>query len=225
MKRLKRLFAAIAGSVEPSDWWGAILFGLVMALIFTLGAGSSLDDGETSSRDLLVSVVGCNVAWAMIMAGMFIVDAMFERGSKARLIMDVQKSASEEEALALVRDHLDRDLEVVTSEEDRERLHRAILVTVRKLVPPRNTLRGSDLIGAGVVFVLVTLTTLPAIVSFLVIDNVRIALRVSNVLMVLMLFLVGFLWAGQTNTNRWVAGLCIMLLSIGMVGIAELLGG
>jgi hypothetical protein len=75
------------------------------------------------------------------------------------------------------------------------------------------------------VFVLVALTTGPAVLPFLVIGDLRLALRVSNLLLVGTLFVVGYRWAGQTNTNPWRAGVSVMIVGLGMVVVAELLGG
>ena len=82
-----------------------------------------------------------------------------------------------------------------------------------------------DLYGAMVVFVLVVAAAVPPVCVLLSIDNQRLALRVSNVLLVLALFFVGFRWASLTNTNRWKAGFGIMLGGAVMVVIAEVLGG
>ena len=42
---------------------GAVLFGLIMVLIITLGAHSLVKEGRDATRDMLATVVGCNVAW------------------------------------------------------------------------------------------------------------------------------------------------------------------
>jgi hypothetical protein len=222
---MSRLHAFFERYVDSSDWWGEVLFGLIMVLIFTLGARSIVSKGEDAIRDLLVSVIGCNLGWGVISGGMFVMNAMFERGRKARLVRDVQRAAGDEEALAVIRDALDPDLDVVTSEEERARLHRNILDTVRKLGPPKTRLHRTDVVGAVIVFLLVSLTTVPAVVPFLLIDDLRTALRVSNVLLVGMLFLVGYRWASETNTNPWLAGLSVTIVGLGMVIVAELLGG
>jgi hypothetical protein len=51
------------------------------------------------------------------------------------------------------------------------------------------------------------------------------ALRVANFLQVVLLFLVGFRWAGHTGVNRWRAGFGIVGLGVTLVAIAIALGG
>ena len=72
---------------------------------------------------------------------------------------------------------------------------------------------------------LVFLTALPAAVPFMLIDNARLALRVSNGLLVAMLFGVGYFWARHTNANRVITGLVMMLVGVILVAAAIALGG
>jgi hypothetical protein len=125
----------------------------------------------------------------------------------------------------VIRGEMDPELKEVTSDATRALLYHDILVNVKKIVPPKTKMMRADVFGAIAVFWLVTLTTIPAIVPFLFIEKLRLALRVANLLLVGMLFLVGFRWAGAANTNRWMAGLVMTLVGITMVVIAELLGG
>jgi hypothetical protein len=222
---VKRPLSFLDRYIDPSDWWGEVLFGLIMVLIFTLGARSIVARGEDATRDLLMAVIGCNIGWGIISGGMFVIDALFERSRKVRLARDVQKAPDEEHALAVIRDELDTDLELVTSDEERLRLYRHILDNVKKMELPKTRVTRADLFGALVVFVLVVLTTVPAVLPFLVIGDLRLALRTSNLLLVGMLFVVGYRWAGQTNTNPWLAGVSVMIVGLGMVVVAELLGG
>ena len=125
----------------------------------------------------------------------------------------------------MIRDELDPDLKKVTAEEARASLYRHILDNVQKAEVPRARMTRNDMAGALAVFVLVSATTVPAVLPFLVLDHRRTALRVSNSLLVGLLFLVGYQWAGITTTNRWRAGLTVMIVGLVMVAIGEVLGG
>jgi len=52
-----------------------------------------------------------------------------------------------------------------------------------------------------------------------------VALRVSNLLLLTMLFLVGYLWARATHSNPWIVGSILLLVGLVMVAIAMALGG
>ena len=82
-----------------------------------------------------------------------------------------------------------------------------------------------DLYGALACFWLVFLSCLPAAVPFLIFSEPRWALRVSNFLLIAMLFVVGHIWAQYAHANRVVAGLVMVAIGLALVGVAVLLGG
>ena len=68
--------------LDPSTSLAEILFGLIMTLTFTLGAGLLIEDeGHAGARELLIAVIGCNVAWGIIDGALYLVGQLFDRGS------------------------------------------------------------------------------------------------------------------------------------------------
>ena len=93
---------------------------------------------------------------------------------------------------------------------------------------PLDARRGStaDDAWAGLaVFWLVFLTALPAVLPFLVLRDARIAMRVSNAMLIGLLFYVGWRWATYTGASRWRTGLFMALLGVALVAVAIALGG
>jgi VIT1/CCC1 family predicted Fe2+/Mn2+ transporter len=82
-----------------------------------------------------------------------------------------------------------------------------------------------DVYGAIAVFWLVFFSAIPAVVPFLVFSDRFVALRVSNLLLLTMLFLVGYRWARVTHSNPWIVGSILLLAGLVMVAIAMALGG
>jgi len=52
--------------LSPGERLGELLFGLIIPLTFTLGAGIAVGDSERASASLLYATLGCNVAWGII---------------------------------------------------------------------------------------------------------------------------------------------------------------
>jgi VIT1/CCC1 family predicted Fe2+/Mn2+ transporter len=69
------------------------------------------------------------------------------------------------------------------------------------------------------------LSTVPAAVPFLLIDEPWRALRVSNALLVALLFAVGHRWGSYAHASPWWSGLAFLFAGMAMVGIAIALGG
>jgi VIT1/CCC1 family predicted Fe2+/Mn2+ transporter len=91
--------------------------------------------------------------------------------------------------------------------------------------PRRPSLTKKDWMGAGAVFLAVFLSTFPVVIPFLFINNVRLALRLSNGVALLMLFLTGYAFGLYADHHPWKMGLGMAVLGSVLVGIAIVLGG
>ena len=211
--------------LDPTETLSEVLFGLIMVLTFTLGAGLIVKEGTEATTRMLLGILGCNVAWGLIDGAMYVMSSMLDRSRKARLLQSVQKAASEEDALAMVGRELDPRLEPFTSLEERTHLYPAVLNRLVKVTPERTLVKKEDVCGAIVIFWLVFLSTIPAVVPFLVFRDRFVALRVSNLLLLTMLFLVGYRWARATHSNPWIVGSILLLVGLVMVAVAMALGG
>ena len=81
--------------LDPASRLGEILFGLIMVLTVTLSAGLAVDEGRAGVRQLLAAAIGCNLAWGIIDAVMYVMNCITVRSSKRRLIDAVQRAADE----------------------------------------------------------------------------------------------------------------------------------
>jgi VIT1/CCC1 family predicted Fe2+/Mn2+ transporter len=98
---------------------------------------------------------------------------------------------------------------------------RAMPVPVDSMVPNREDLR-----GALAIFLLVFLSTFPVALPFLLISDVSVALRTSNAIAVISLFLVGTGLGRYMNWHRpWAVGLAVALFGALLVAITIALGG
>jgi len=211
--------------LDPASRMGEILFGLIMVLTVTLTAGLTVSEGRDGVRQLLVAALGCNIAWGIIDGIMYVMNCMAERSVRGRLVRKIQGAPDPQSALAIIRNQVEPELESLAGPDDREALYRAMLKHLAQGNAPRTTIEKSDLYGGLACFWLVFISCLPVAVPFLIIANPIQALRVSNFLLIAILFVVGRRWAAYANTNRVVAGMAMVALGLALVGIAILLGG
>jgi VIT1/CCC1 family predicted Fe2+/Mn2+ transporter len=204
---------------------GEVLFGLIMVLGVTLTAGLTAAEGAAGVRQLLLAALGCNLAWGFIDGIMYIMNCMTARAEKAQLIEAIQRAPDAHAALDIVRDEIEPRFETLTGPEHSEALCRSILEYLAHSEAPRTRVTKDDLYGALACFWLVFLSCLPAAAPFLIFSEPTRALRVSNVLLIAMLVLVGHMWAQYAHTSRLVAGLAMVSIGLALVGVAILLGG
>jgi hypothetical protein len=212
--------------VDPSTSLGELLFGLIMTLTFTLGAGIIIEDeGREGARQLLIAFVGCNIAWGIIDGALYLVGELFGRGRLRRIGRLIRQSPTRTRAEALVADELDDVLGHITTDAERADLYRRIVDNVHAKPPTANKVTGADLMGALVSGVLVVLVSIPGAIPFVVMDDARLALRVSNGILLALLFITGFYWARYTLGSPWIAGFSFLAGGVALVVIAIALGG
>lgn len=211
--------------LDPAEWLGELLFGLIMVLTITLGAGLLVAEGPEATREILVSVLGCILAWALIDAIIFVMNRMFNRSRTAWLIERIQNATNEQRGLAIIQKELDPKLSAISSEKERLQLYHDIFRNLKTATVPKTTIQSEEISVALVTFCLVMFSTVPALLPFLFIRDRHVALFVSNGLLLAMLFLVGYCWARHAKTRPWLTGLVVMMIGMVMVGIAKLLGG
>jgi VIT family len=217
---------AIYRYLDPGETLGEVLGGLIMALTFTLGARVFAVDERLEAHELIVAIVGCNIAWGMIDATLFVLNSLFYRSRHARFFRALKNTRSETEALAAVEEEFGLEDEPFAAHpEDRARLYQSLLALSTRSTPARKGLRRQDFIAAAIVFALVSATAVPGVIPLLLLTDSNLALHVSNWLLILMLFVVGCWWGRYTDASPWRVGLAAMLLGMLMVLVAVILGG
>jgi hypothetical protein len=213
--------------IDPGTSLSEVLFGLIMTLTFTLGAGIIIqEEGREGARQLLIATIGCNIAWGIIDGALFLVGQLFDRGRLRFLGQAVRQASNAGDAAELVAGELDEMLGPVTTEAERNGLYGRIAENLRSKDPAaRNKLAKADVMGAWASFWLVFLTSVPAAIPFLLIDEAHLALRVSNAVLLMLLFATGYWWARFTLGKPWLVGLCFLVGGVGLVTVAIALGG
>jgi len=215
--------AFIQRYLDPADRLGEILFGLIMALGFT--GAVRLGHEEADNRALFIGIFGCNLAWAIVDGVMYVLTALFERGRKARLFREVLRAPSEEAALQRIEQELDGPLLELTTPQDRGQLYRWILAILRREQPATLRLRREDLLGGVAVALVIVLATFPVVVPYLVVSNPNLAVRLSHLIAMTLLFLLGAWWGRVVGGRsiRIATGLTLLGLTLVLITIA--LGG
>src|SRR6478736_943498 len=91
--------------LSPVERVSEMLFGLYMALTF-VGAVSVVEPEADQVRTMFVGAVGCNLAWGLVDAVMFLVRTLADRGQRIKLALAVQHAADPAEAVRIIRDTL-----------------------------------------------------------------------------------------------------------------------
>jgi hypothetical protein len=222
---LIRPYKFAARYLEPTTILNEALFGLVMTLTFTLGAGLVVEEGPDATRALLIGVLGCNLAWGIIDGMILIMSGMLERSRQTQLILALHGTQGSDEKLAMVREHVGPIFAPYVDATEQELLYSSVLKRLDGATPERIRPRKDEVLGALATVWLVFTASIPAVLPFLFMDDRFLALRTSNALLLCALFVVGYRWAVIANSRPWVVGGSLMLAGLTMVLIAIPLGG
>jgi VIT1/CCC1 family predicted Fe2+/Mn2+ transporter len=215
-----------ARHLDPASHMGEILFGLIMTLTFTLAAGIVIqEEGREGAREMLIGILGCNLAWGIIDGVLYVLGQVFERGRLRRIGVHVRQATSEAAATRVVADELDETLVPVSDESARQRFYGSVLEHVRSVQPAPNYVRREDVLGGLAAGWVVFACSFPAVLPFLLLDEPHFALRVSNAILLGLLFFVGWRFARHTLAKPWIAGATFLLVGLLLVALAIPLGG
>jgi VIT family len=207
--------------LDPIDRISEILFGLIMVLTST-STLSIVSAGRPEIRTMILPALGCNLAWGIIDAGLYVLGCIDERGRGLLTLRAVRQAASPTEGRRVIAEALPEPLSRLPHEH-LEPLRQELL---RLPEPPqRPGLTKDDALGAVGVCLLVFLSTFPPVIPFLVWGDVQIALRISNAVAITMLFACGYAYARGTGLRPWTTGLMMVAIGIAMVAVAVALGG
>lgn len=210
--------------LDPSSRIAELLFGLIMTLTFTLGAGLVIEEGPDATKELLIGVIGCNIAWGLIDGILYIMGNMYARGAPFRAIQLFRKKGREVAGAAL-DESVDQNYGGALSDTTKKALRDEILDQLATLEPAPVRVARDDLMGALACFLLVAATAVPAVLPFLLINDMMLALRVSNFILIGLLYGIGYQWASFINANRQRVGLSMALGGLVIVQLTIFLGG
>jgi hypothetical protein len=208
--------------LKPVERISEVLFGLIMVLTFT-GSLSVAEAGRDDVRTMLIGALGCNLAWGIIDGVLYLMGALAEKGRNLMTYRAIRNAGETGKAQLLVAEALPPIIASILRPAEFE----SILQRLTKLPepPPRARLEKTDYVGAAGVFLLVFLSTFPVAVPFIFMHNAVPALRVSNGIAIVMLFLTGFAYGRCVGRSSWGFGISMVGLASVLVALTMALGG
>jgi len=210
------------GVLSDDERANEILFGLIMVMTFTGSLSVATADRE-DVREMLLGAIGCNVAWGIVDAAMYLMTTLALRGAAIDALRRVRAARTSGEARGLIVDALPKVVADVMRESEIAELHARL---ARLPEPPaRPWLAGRDYLGALGVFLLVAVATLPVVVPFVVMQHTHRAVRWSHAIAIAMMFTVGLKLGRRSLVHPVAMGVAIALLGVALAAMTMALGG
>jgi VIT1/CCC1 family predicted Fe2+/Mn2+ transporter len=199
-----------------------MLFGLFMALTF-VGAVSVTESGREDIRAMFAAALGCNLAWGLVDAVMYLVRTVADRGRLITLVRAVRSAPDAGVGRKLIEGSLSKVAAGLVSATEIEAIRGRVLALAT--VPERPALKSGDYLAALAVFLWVVISTFPVVLPFVLFDDVGSAKNVSRGIALVMLFFGGLALGRYAGYGSWKVGLMMTGLGAAIVAAVRALGG
>ena len=206
--------------LSVGDRLAEIVAGIIITLSFTASLSVSTA-GEAEVRTALYGALGCGVAWGIVDGVLFVLSSLATRGRA----LASARAAYVESNPELARKHMADVMPSALAAALRDVELDAIVRRVREVGIPENGLTKDDLLGGVEVFFLVSFATAPIALPFLFIGDMKIALRVSHGIGMLMLFLCGYWAAARGSFSPMRTGSAMLGVGLALLAATIFLGG
>lgn len=207
--------------LNPVDRVSEMLFGLFMALTF-VGAVSVAGAESAEVRTMFAAALGCNLAWGLVDAVMYLVRTLTDRGRWITLVRSV-RAADAQAGQQLVAESLPAETGHLLGPAELEAVRARIAVLPG--VPDRPRFVRHDFAAAFAIFLIVVIATFPVVLPFVFFDDVVIAKKVSRYIALAMLFLGGLALGRYAGYGSWKTGFMMAGLGSVLVVAINALGG
>jgi len=208
--------------LDPMERISEVLFGLIMVLTIT-GSLSVAEAGRGEVRTIFLGALGCNLAWGTIDGIFYLMTCLSTRGNAIVMLRALRKTTDSGEAQQIIAGALPPLLASVLSPAEFELMREKLNLLPDP--PARLRLTKDEWLGALGVFLLVFLSTFPVVIPFICFSETRLALRISNGVAIVMLFLTGFAYGRYLGRHPLRTGLWMVVLGLLLAGITGVLGG
>jgi VIT family len=197
--------------LEPIDRVSEVLFGLIMVLAIT-GSLSVAEVGREDIRAMLIGALGCNLAWGIIDAVLFLMT-----------FQAVRKATDRSQAQRIIAEALPPVVASILTPAELEAMRLRLMQLPEP--PGHARLDKDDWRGGLGVFLLVFLSTFPVVIPFIFMHDTVLALRVSNAIAVVLLFISGYAFGRITGRRPVRVGIAMVVLGAILVSLTMALGG
>ena len=215
------LLAERSRLLDPIERVSEIIFGLIMAVTI-VGSLSIATAGLNETRTVMMAALGCNLAWGLVDAVMYLVRTLTERRRNLALARQAIV-ADAGTAHRLIMAALPEHVAAITGPPELEVMRRK-LQNLPEL--GRAGLGRDDYLAAVGIFLLVVGATFPVVIPFLATRDLTLATQLSRAITLAMLFAAGLAlgrYAGHAHPLR--TGLLMLLLGAALIAAVKALGG
>ena len=203
-----------------------MLCGIIMVLVMIGYLKLALGQGFEFQKTMILVPLGCNAAWGIIDGIMYVLLNLRQRGKYSNLLSLVKSAKDQNDALTSIEDEFGFTIIGSLNKDDQTNIYHEILKRLTNVAAENpKGISKEDLRVVIVTFLIVFFTGFLLIIPFIIFNDVWLAIRISHIIGLVMLFCIGYRWGKSASRNKIRSGIAITILGVVIVGITEVLGG
>ncbi len=221
----------MAHLLDPIDRLAETIYSVLVLLTFTLAfrvftIGSSQPVTIDYVNEFILAALGATIAWGVIDGIMYALMEVLARNERQRILWHIQAAHTEAEAVEAITDEFDYILEPITGDSQRQALYHDIVDHLKDSQARAVGLKREDFTGALASVLVALVAVTPSFVPLILFRNdYALAVRLSNIVSFIVLFIAGYEWGKYTGASSWKTGLLVAFIGALLVAVAIPLGG
>jgi VIT1/CCC1 family predicted Fe2+/Mn2+ transporter len=206
-------------------WFSAEpMFGVIMVVCFTSLFRLNSDIPDNIVDIVLQAALACCFAWGLVDGVFYVWEGRFETNRKKKVFQDLNKG-EKGEATDLIDSAIKDTYLDYLEEADRKEVMEKISMGMQREAPPSSSLK-DDFTTIAITVGLVLGTGAFVLVPFYLIDDLGDALVASNIMCIMVLFILGF-YRKETNNlaEKMGSGIVTALVGVIITVVTVILGG
>jgi VIT1/CCC1 family predicted Fe2+/Mn2+ transporter len=192
-----------------------------MVLTFT-GSLRVAEAGENEIHTMLVGAIGCNVAWGVIDAVLYLMGCLADKGRSLQAFL-AARTEDPKNARRIIAGILPPLIASLLQSAELESIRQRLIEVPDQ--PQHARISGEDMRGALGVFLLVFLSTFPVVIPFIVMSDAKLAINWSNGIAIGLLFITGYAFGKMSARSPIGTGVVMVVLGFALVLMTMALGG
>ena len=207
-------------------WPWEIMSGLFIVLIMINGSKNFINNQSFSKTRLVIFIATINLLWATVDGLLLIFTNLLEKGRDNK-ISSIIKSSDKNFATQTISNELNRTTIKVLDEKTKEDIVEIILGKILLLSTDTITkykISSRDIFGSTIVIFFVFLPSILILPFFLFTSNLSVAILISNIIGILMLFGFGYRLGSCINRNKILIGVIVAIVGLMIMILGTILG-
>lgn len=211
-------------AISPSASLAELVYGTITALAVTNTLWLAIPSGPDADAILIAAALGANTAWGVADAMIYLLTISVENRRAYNLANSV-RSMDDESAMLAIVDDLSGTVFHTMDDDDRNRWASAVHARLMRTEPHLQRIRASDYVGALSCFLLSLAAAVPVLLPHLILENVQTAVVAGNIVGLIMMSVLGYLWAGRMRTSRVRSVITMFLIGLTILTVVIVFGG